>query len=162
MTSPYKLFGTKPDLEQSGIVVNYGDEAWFKIARAGGANKKYLTQMTERLKPYRRQIQTETMDEKLADRVVMEVFVDTVLLGWGSYAKEDEGAAVSIDLGSAGPAAPVPQDWIEGPDGAHLPFTRENALKVLTDLPELFRELRAESERLANFVSVTKEEDAKN
>jgi hypothetical protein len=151
MTSPYKLFGTKPDLEVAGIVIKYGDEAWFKIARSGGGNKRYLTQMTERLKPYRRQIQTETMDEKLADRIVMEVFVDTVLLDWGSYAPERDAAGEAVI-----------QPWIEGPDGAHLPFNRENALKVLTDLPELFRELRAESERLANFVAVTKEEDAKN
>lgn len=149
MASPYKLFDTDPALEQAGIIVNYGDEAWFKIARSGGGNKRYLTQIGERLKPFRRQIQTETMDEKVADRIVMEVFVDTVLLGWGSYAKGDEGEQVA-------------QPWIEDRDGAHLDFSRDNALKVLTDLPELFRELRAESERLANFIALNKEADAKN
>lgn len=157
MTSPYKLFKTNPDAEVNGTVINYGDEAWFRVARSGGANKKYLAAMTDRLKPFRRQIQTETMDEKVADRLVLEVFVDTVLLGWGSYVerpvvggKPDEVERVSRD------------GIIEGPEGEDITFGRDSALKVLTDLPELFRELRAESERLGTFATVTKEVDAKN
>ena len=142
MASPYKLFKTDPANELKGTRVDYGDEAYFVVARAGGANKKYLDAMGARLKPFRRQIATETMDEKVADRIVMEVFVDTVLLGWGSKEHGD---------GRIGDAEDQP-----------LEFTRDNALKVLTDLPELFQALRAESERLANFNSAVKEEDAKN
>lgn len=144
MVSPYKLFKTDPDREVQGVVINYGDEAWFKVARAGGANKRYLTVMADRLKPFRRQIQTETMDEKVADSIVMEVFAETVLLGWGSKVGDED------------------VDYIEGPDGERLEFSKENAIRVLTDLPELYRELRAESERLATFTALGKEGDAKN
>lgn len=151
MASPYKLFKTEPDLELQGVVVNYGDEAWFKIARAGGANKRYLNMMGEKLKPFRRQIATETMDEKVADRLVLEVFVDTILLGWGSKVEDPENPGQTRDV-----------DYIEGPNGEHLEFGRENAMKVLGDLPELFQALRAESERLGNFNSAMKEDDAKN
>lgn len=142
MASPYKLFKTEPDNELQGTVVNYGDEAWFRVARSGGANKRYLNMMGERLKPFRRQIQTETMDEKVADRIVLEVFVDTVLLGWGS---KEHGDGIIGDE-----------------EDKPLSFDRDNALRVLTDLPELFQALRAESERLANFTAATKEDDAKN
>lgn len=142
MASPYKLFKTDPDNERKGTVINYGDEAWFRIARAGGSNKPYLDAMGARLKPFRRQIQTETMDDKVADRIVLEVFVDTILLGWGS--KEHGDGRIGDE------------------EGNPLEFGRDNALKVLTDLPELFQALRAESERLANFNAASKEDDAKN
>lgn len=151
MASPYALFKTDPVKEQQGVVINYGDEAWFRIARAGGANKAYLKAMADRLKPFRRQIQTETMDEKVGEQLVMEVFVDTVLLGWGSKVPDPEHEGGTID-------AP----YIEDPDGKRLDFDRDNAIKVLTDLPELYRELRAESERLGTFTAVVKEADAKN
>jgi len=150
MASPYSLFKTDPNKEVQGVIINYGDEAWFRIARAGGANKAYLKAMADRLKPFRRQIQTETMDEKVADSLVMEVFVDTVLLGWGSKVPALDGEGTT-DV-----------DYIEGENGQRLDFTRENAIKVLTDLPELYRELRAESERLGTFTAVVKEGDAKN
>jgi hypothetical protein len=146
MASPYKLFKANVDLETQGVIINYGDEAWFKIARSGGTNKRYLKEMGDKLKPFRRQIQTETMDEKVADQIVLEVFVDTVLLGWGSKDADGKDRPGIID----------------DEDGNPLQFTRENAIRVLKDLPELFRELRGESERLANFVLQTKEADAKN
>jgi hypothetical protein len=151
MASPFSLFKTDPDKEREGVIVNYGDEAWFKIARAGGANKRYLNMMGERLKPYRRQIQTETMDEKLADRIVMEVFTDTVLLGWGSRIEDPDDPSKTVDV-----------NYIEDEGGARLDFNRENALRVLGELPELFAALRAEAERLGNFTAAVKEEDAKN
>lgn len=151
MASPYKLFKTDPEIELAGVVINYGDEAWFRIARAGGANKRYMNQMSERLKPFRRQLQTETMDEKVADRIVLEVFVDTILMGWGSRVQDPNDPTKTVDA-----------DYIEDENGNHLQFNRENALRVLTELPELFQALRAESDRMANFTLAVKEEDAKN
>ncbi len=138
--SLYKQFQTDKELEKDGIVVQYGENSKgqateFRIARAGGANEAYTKRAEVVLKPYRRQIQTETIENKLAEKLLMGVFVDTVLKGWSNV--EDE-------------------------KGKDLPFTRENAIKLFTDLPDLYRDLREQSDKSALFRLEILEADAGN
>lgn len=138
--SLYKSFGTDTSLEKTGILLEYGNNSKGKpiairIARAGGANKRYENVLDVRLKPYRRQLQTETMPKDLQEKLLMEVYAETVVLGWENV--EDES-------------------------GNELEFTKENVIKVFTDLPDLYEDIKTQSIRAALFRQGVLEEDSKN
>ena len=61
--SMYEEFETDPNLETGGIWIDYGSFR-VQIARAGGANKKYLSYAETKTKPFRRAIQAGTMTEE--------------------------------------------------------------------------------------------------
>lgn len=138
--SLYKQFKTDNSLEKEGIVLEYGENSKGKpiairIARAGGANKAYEKRMEIRVKPYRRQIQNETMESALVERIVKEVYAETVVIGWENV--EDE-------------------------NGNPMEFSVENCIKLFDDLPDLFRDIQEQSQRAALFRAEVREADAKN
>lgn len=134
MPSPYALFETDPKAETEGLTLDYGDFR-IRIARAGGANRAFARALEARLKPYRRQLQTETLDEEVAERVLREVYADHVVLGW---------------------------DGVTGPDGKAMAFSRLNILKLFGDLPELFRDIQDQAGRVALFRATELEDDKGN
>lgn len=87
------------------------------------------------MKPYRRQIQNETMESALVERIVKEVYAETVVLGWENV--EDE-------------------------NGNAMEFSVENCIKLFDDLPDLFRDIQEQSQRAALFRAEVREADAKN
>lgn len=131
----YDQFKTDQILETQGIILDLGDCGKFKIARAGGANKKFAQKFQAVTKPYRRAIQTETIDADLANKLMRQAYADSVVLGW---------------------------EGVTGPDGQPLPFSRENVLKVLEDLPSLFDEIRRFAEDAAAFRQQVLAADAGN
>jgi hypothetical protein len=138
--SLYSQFKTDGSLEKEGILLEYGTTPddkpiTIRIARAGGANSAYTKRMEAKVKPYRRQIQNETMEAALIDRILKEVYAETVVLGWENV--QDEAGKV-------------------------LPFTVENCIKVFTDLPDLFKDVQEQSQRAALFRADVLEADAKN
>jgi hypothetical protein len=138
--SLYEQFKTDGSLEKTGILLEYGNNSKgqpiaIRIARAGGANTAYTKRMEARVKPYRRQIQNETIETVLVERILKEVYADTVVLGWEN---------------------------VEGEDGKPLEFTVENCLKLFTDLPDLFQDIRTQAERASLFRAEVRENDAKN
>lgn len=134
MTSPYALFSTDTALESSGITLDYGS---FRlcIARAGGANRKFQQVLEAKLKPHRRQIQTETLADEVAHRLIVEAYAEAVLLGW---------------------------DGVVDAAGQPLPFTKDNAIRLMTDLPDLFRDLQEQATKAALFRRQAQEADEKN
>jgi len=146
MTNPYKLFASDKDVEQKGVLVNYGDFR-LRIARAGGANQRFRRLLQAKLKPFRHQIDNDTMDEQVSEQLLREAYAEAVILGWES--KVEKGDKVSWE------------PWIETPDG-QLPYTVANCVKVLADLPELFRDVQQFSGKSAAFRKVEEEDDAKN
>ncbi len=130
----YELFTTDESLEKDGFVLEYG-EASFVIARAGGANKKFQSLMERKMRPYRSAINAGTMDESTAEKLLAEAYADAVVLAW---------------------------DGVTDQDGEELVFNRENVIKVLTDLPDLFRDIQEQSQRVANFTKESFQEDAKD
>jgi hypothetical protein len=144
MASPYEMFKTSKELEaDKGVILDYGDFR-VRIARAGGGNKKYARIITARLKPYRRQIDTDTMDEELARKIHAEVYADTVILGWES--KGPDGKFVS---------------GIQDENGDILPFSREAVIKTLLDLPDLFSDIQAQAGKVSLFRAAELEDDTK-
>lgn len=138
--SLYKQFKTDNSLEKEGILLEYGENSKGKpiairIARAGGANKAYEKRMEIRVKPYRRQIQNEIIETALVEKIIKEVYAETIVLGWENV--EDE-------------------------NGNDMEFSVENCLKLFDDLPDLFRDIQEQSQRAALFRQEVREADAKN
>ena len=138
--SLYKNFKTDESIEQSGVILEYGvtDDnrpIRIRIARAGGGNARFAKLLEQKLKPHRRQIQNESLDESVASSILREVYAETVILGWEN---------------------------VQDKDGKDLPFNKENCLQLLTDLPELFSDIREQSTKVALFRADIRELTAKN
>lgn len=134
VTSAYDLFETVGSLEKTGVWIAIGPME-FLLARAGGENTEFKKAAQAKFKPFELALANDTMDEKLAQKLVIEVMCTTVLLGWRNVYDRDKN---------------------------ELPFTKENAIKLLTDLPALFEKLQAEAQRIGNFRNKGNETVAKN
>lgn len=131
----YKTYKADETTEKDGIDLQYGPDCKIRIARAGGSNARFGKLLGDKLKPYRRQIDNGTMDDAVAAKIMAEVYADCVILSWSG---------------------------VEDADGKPLSFTKENVVKLLTDLPELFRDIQEQAGKVSNFKAAEREEDAKN
>lgn len=132
--SIYKQFKTDEKLEKEGIELNY-DGVIFRIARAGMNNLPYQRAMERLTKPYRRAIQNNQMSgDKLLD-IIKQVYAETIILGWEGVKDENDQP---------------------------LEFNKENCLKVLRDLPELFLDIKSQAENHTLFLADIREAEAKN
>lgn len=134
-----KHFKTDESIEREGVEYLAGG-CKFLLARSGGGNVKYNRMMERLCKPYRKQIQSQTLDDKVSERIAHEVFAATVLLGWEGVTYEDLG--------------------LEGEGEA--PCTMENKLLLFAELPELFRDLQDISGERSAYLMEIREEDAGN
>lgn len=138
--SLYKQFKTDEALETDGVWIEYGttdagQPIRIKIARAGGRNIAFSKALERATRPYRKAIQTGTLDNKTADNLYKDVFAETVVLDWIN---------------------------VEGPDGQPLEFTKENVVKLFNDLPDLFNDLREQAANVALFREEVLENDLGN
>lgn len=134
--SLYKQFKNDDDMEiHQGIDLDYGGGPVITVRRAGGANKAYGAVLSAKMRPYERQIQAGNLDDDTASRLLSEVYAEAVILGWKGVA---------------------------GDKGQVLSFSKENVVRVLTDLPDLFRDIQEQAGKLANFRRAEVEETAKN
>lgn len=138
--SLYKQFATDKNVERDGVVLSYGKNSKNKdinirIARAGGANIRYTKLLEAAIKPYRRQLQNETMDNGVAEDITMRVYAQSVVLGW---------------------------EGVEDENGNDMKFTVENCMKLFKDLPDLWADIQSQATRAALFRQDILEADAKN
>jgi hypothetical protein len=136
----YTTFKTNPEVERTGVLLEYGTNSQglpitIRIARAGGANTAFQKRLEAAVKPYRRQIQADVMDQKQLEKLVRGVFCESVVLGWEN---------------------------VEDKDGKTLPFSAANCEKLFTDLPDLYADVQAQSQSLALFREIAREADAGN
>lgn len=150
MANPYAVFKTDSDVEVNGVILDYGDIR-IRIARAGGANKKFNRLLTARLKQYKRQIDTESLDEEVASEVMIETYVDGIVLNMEVKDKVNSTKALAVYT-----------PGILDPDGNVLEFNRTNAIAFFTNLPELFKDVQVQSTQVALFRAVEQEEEIKN
>lgn len=127
--SLYKQFKTDEALETDGIWIEYGvtdtgQPIRIKIARAGGRNTAFSKALERATRPYRKAIQTGTLDNKTADNLYKDVFAETVVLDWIN---------------------------VEDQDGQPMDFKKENVVKLFNDLPDLFNDLREQAANVALF-----------
>ena len=135
MTSIYEMFATDEQKEQEGIVHEITPEISFTLARAGGFNKRFSKALEKKTRPYRRQIQEDTMDVDLANKLFVEAFAETVLLGWKG---------------------------VTDTEGKPVKFNAKNAVKLLTDLPDLANELREVATKASSFRNAEIKDDVGN
>jgi len=143
----YANFATDPELEKNGIDLQYGVvqreidgkmetvPVIITIARAGGANQRFDKVFEHKTKPYKRMIQTDSLDPEIGKQIMRETFAETVILGWQN---------------------------VQNQAGEFLEFNRANVLAVLKDLPDLFVDIQQQANKAALFRAVVVEEDVKN
>ena len=148
--SMYSSFKRNDRMEQEGIQIPYGG---FKvtIARAGGANKKFIKIMEQKSHPHRRAIATETLDENLATELLYEAYAEGIVLDWFTETKDEDGEGTGEYV-----------QGIEGPDGEIMKFNQENVIATFHALPELFLEIKGQAETAGLFKASNLAEDAKN
>jgi len=136
MKSFYDAFSTDANLEKGdGIDLDYGDCGTITIHRAGGSNKKFGTVFAAKLRPYERQMQMGTLEDGIAERLLAEAYAEAVIVGWRG---------------------------VKDGQGRPLPFDKANVVKLLQDLPELFRDIQEQAQKAANFRRAGIEDAAKN
>jgi hypothetical protein len=140
-----KLYAANKKAETSGIELKIGTDAdapVFVIARASRTNPRYQRMVEAKTKPIRRQLESKTLPPKVAEQIFMEVFCETVLLGWRNVPKSDVTG--------------------DEKDTGYADFNKENAIALMTRLPQLYDELSAESTDFSNFREAALEDEAKN
>lgn len=143
-----KTFKTDKQAEVEGvdfeIAVNdhNGQPIIFRLARMSQANKRYTKALNEATKPHMAAIQNDAMDNELARKMLQKVFVDTILLGWSNLPKSD----LTGD----------PNDTEE------LEFTKENALALFEEMPDLYNDLESRAQKASAFREKEREVSAGN
>ena len=131
MKSLYSAFGTVEEYEKNGVTLDFG-VAKFRVRRAGGSNREFLTLLATKLRPHRRSIDAGTMDEDAAKAIHLEVYFKAVVVGW---------------------------EGVTDRSGSLLEYNLMNFKQVMTDLPDLWDRLRLEADTIKNFQDIETEED---
>ena len=77
----------------------------------------------------------QTLNNEVAADILMESFVEAALLGW---------------------------DGVKDRKGKAIKFSKENAIKLFKELPDLFSDLREQSSQMSNYQYGDVEDDAGN
>jgi hypothetical protein len=150
MANPYAIFKTDEKVEVDGVILDYGDFR-VKIARAGGSNKRFGKILSDRLKPYKRQMEMDAMDDDVARGIMIETYVDTIIL-------EMEVK----DVPNSTPETTVYTQGILDPAGEVLEYNRTNAIQFFKNLPELFRDVQSQANQVSLFRIEEQDKEIKN
>jgi hypothetical protein len=116
-----KEFGTDKTLEEDGAWIDMGDGTQLKIARAG--NKKASEYARQVSKPFQTQIRFGKFTEEGFTKLAIEVAAQFILLDWKNLQE----------------------------DGVDVPYSKENALRMLTDYPDFRNFVSASAEDIKNY-----------
>ena len=119
-----KLFKNDEALEENGIWFDISDATGFLVRRFGGFNSpKIKVAMAKYYKPYARQVDAGTLDQKKEKEIMTRVFVESCIIGWRG-----------IEI-----------------QGEEKPFDVDTAVELLSGLPELADTLIAYSSDSKNY-----------
>jgi len=144
MSNPLRrIYETDKNVEREGVVVEYSPGVEIKLARAGGANKKFSKVLTRLSRPHRRAIQTNTIDEKILTDMFITAYAQAIVLSWKGFTKdlithEDADAETELD------------------------FNQENVEAVFHEQPNLFQDVQATADNIAIFRAEILEQDSGN
>jgi len=105
-----KEFGVNEDLAQDGVWFNLGQGTKIKMAHADETNPRFAAALQRWARKHKVELQTGKMDEGDARKVMLDVFIECIILDW-------EGMNF---------------------DGEELQFSADNIRKVL-GVPKFFR-----------------------
>lgn len=136
---------TNIDVEKSGKWIDYGGYR-IKIARAGGSNRKYLSELELAMKPIRRAIDAGTVPQERQKAIMVDVFAKTIIKGWETWDDDKE-------------------EWVSGielEDGTIGKFTKELVVETLNALPSVLEDIQKDAMQLQNFLEAAREDEAGN
>ncbi len=133
--SIYDKFATDKNAEQQGVTLDYGDGLEIKIARAGGSNVRFEKAVQARMRKYELQSKHGLLEPEQMRTIFREVLAETVVLGWSGVTDRE---------------------------GNTLPFTKENCVKLFTDLPDLMEDVLEQSRKSALFKQSVLEDESGN
>lgn len=135
MSNPYELFGTNKELEAGkGVTLQYPGFS-ITIHRAGGANKKFASVLDQKMKPYRQRLERGLLDNETSNQILLETYAEAVIVGWKD---------------------------VKDANGKKIPFSVENVVKLFTDLPDLFEDVKQQSNRATIFRQEVEKVEEKN
>jgi hypothetical protein len=132
--SAYEQFSSEGDLEKDGKWFTIGTME-FKLSRAGGNNTEFLKMLRKHVTPLKRLIDAGHIVEKQSQAALAKVFAGCIVKDWRN---------------------------VYGRDRVLLPYSKENCITLLTDLPNLLLELNKIVDNFDNFRKADLEADAKN
>lgn len=147
-------FQTSKDIEKNGIVLDYG-ETRIRIARAGGANKKYQKRLEACTRPHRRAIKNDLLDIDKGNELLMEAFAHAVVVGWENKTGEEKNGNFIFSPGVDPEDAGLPK-------GDLLPLNPSNVLKVFKNLPDLFLDVQEQATKSVLFREDIRDTDLEN
>lgn len=113
-----------------------------RVSRMSRSNKRYTKALEVATRPHSSAIANESLDNDLGNKILRDVFVDTVLLGWDNLPKSDlTGNDDDVEL---------------------LPYSRENALALFDEMPDLYDDWEKRAKSAANFRDAEREKIAGN
>lgn len=149
MSGLYSMFKTDTNLEQNGIWLEYADNSKgapirIRIARAGGSNQRYNSTLNAKGKAYKQQIKHEVLSPEVSLRLVRETYAETVVLNWENV------------------EFPVLKDGEPTGEFEAAEFSVANVIRLFTDLPDLFLDVKEQAENMSLFRLSLLEAEAKN
>jgi hypothetical protein len=118
------LYKTDTDCETTGIWLMINEEVGFRVKRFGGKNKLKIAEKLAKLqKPYSRQIELGTMDQKILDQIHVKVFVEECIVDWKG-----------IEI-----------------DGQPVEYSNEQCIEMLRELPDLTDSLVQYASDIGNY-----------
>ena len=142
MSGLFKAYKTDAVAEVDGVDIEFFDAQnedgtipTFKVSRLGKSNKKCTKALEVATRPYRRQIELGVLKPEVSEKIFMDVFCTTILIGWKN---------------------------VIGEDGTPLKYSKDNAIKLMTALPDLYERIQSEASIASNFRDASLEEESKN
>lgn len=127
-----KTFGTDAKLESEGVWMDLGEGARIKVARAG--NPANRRKLTKLMERHRVTLRTRNLPEDVLERITIETMAETLLLDWTGI--EERGETV--------------------------PYSLENATRLLTDYKDFRDQVAALAADMALFRAESEEGAQKN
>lgn len=143
-----KTFKTDKTAEVEGVWMDVavndhnGKPVRIKLARMSQTNKRYTKALNTATRPHQSAIQNDALDNDLAKKMLQEVFAETVLLDWENLPKSDlTGDDADTEL---------------------LPFSKDNAMALFTEMPDLYDDWESRANKASAFRETEQEKGAKN
>ena len=127
-----KNYATDKTAEQEGVWEPLADGIEIKVARIGNPNYQRIWE--REIKPYRAQVDRGLMADEKMTEIIIKVMAEAVLLDWKS-----------IEYG-----------------GKKLVYNRDNAIRILTELPDFRADVMFLANQQASFRADEIEDAEKN
>ena len=136
--SPWDIYATDKKVEAEGVWLPYkGFELCIK--RASASNPKFAAARAVLSKRYGRKIDKGILSEEKVTRMLAELYADHVVIAWKGVLDPEDSERKKL-----------------------LPYTRENVIRMLVELPVVFDDVAQYAVDLETFRSEQTEEVAKN